>query len=112
MVVQTKPLSYPIGTIPPSSSGTTFLPSSSQPSPASHSTTPSSHQMMVMLPLHGNTSASGTATSGGASAVSGAHLVSTDDVISMLQQQHILQVLNLYISNCLEVSEGTFRNKL
>ena len=99
MVVQTKPLSYPIGTIPPSSSGATLLPSSSQPSPAAHSTTPSSQQMMVMLPLHGNTSASGTATSGGASAVSGAHLVSTDEVISMLQQQHILQVLNSYICN-------------
>ena len=49
---------------------------------------------IVMLPLHGNTNSSNTATSAGTSAASGAHLVSTDEVISMLQQQHILQVVN------------------
>ena len=50
--------------------------------------------MMVMLPLHSTTNNSGgTSASGGAS---GAHLVSTDEVINMLQQQHILQVDLLY----------------
>merc|ERR1719273_2256430 len=43
-----------------------------------------------MLPLHGGTNTSGTGAGVGSSA-SGAHLVSTDDVISMLQQQHIIQ---------------------
>ena len=42
-----------------------------------------------MLPL-GNNNSGGTSATGGAS---GAHLVSTDDVINMLQQQHILQVV-------------------
>ena len=47
-----------------------------------------------MLPLHSTTNNSGGASaSGGAS---GAHLVSTDEVISMLQQQHILQVELIY----------------
>ena len=87
MIVQTKPLSYPIGTIPPTSAGTSFLPSSSQPSPMAHSTSSSSQQMMVMLPLGNNNAGSNSATGG----ASGAHLVSTDEVISMLQQQHILQ---------------------
>ena len=107
MICQTKPLSYPIGTIPPSSSGFT-LPSSSIPSPAAHSTTPSSQQMMVMLPLHGNANASGNGT-GGASAASGAHLVSTDEVISMLQQQHILQVVSLYTIGHINSSEAILR---
>ena len=100
MIRQSKPLSYPIGTIPPSSTSGNLLPSSSssQPSPAGHSTTPSSNQMMVMLPLHGGTNTSGTGAGVGSSA-SGAHLVSTDDVISMLQQQHIIQVTLLYISS-------------
>ena len=93
MIRQSKPLSYPIGTIPPSSTSGNLLPSSSssQPSPAGHSTTPSSNQMMVMLPLHGGNNTSGAGAGVGSSA-SGAHLVSTDDVISMLQQQHIIQV--------------------
>ena len=91
MIVQTKPLSYPIGTIPPTSAGTSFLPSSSQPSPMAHSTSSSSQQMMVMLPLGNNNAGSNSATGG----ASGAHLVSTDDVINMLQQQHILQVVSI-----------------
>ena len=52
--------------------------------------------MMVMLPLHGNANASG-ANAGGSTAVAGAHLVSTDEVISMLQQQHILQVVIFFL---------------
>ena len=78
MIRQSKPLSYPIGTIPPSSTSGNLLPSSSssQPSPAGHSTTPSSNQMMVMLPLHGGNNTSGTGAAVGSSA-SGAHLVST-----------------------------------
>ena len=51
--------------------------------------------MMVMLPLHNNANASGTGT---ASAESGAQLLSTDEVISMLQQQHILQVVKIFTS--------------
>ena len=93
-----KPLTYPIGTIPPSS-GTATAAShsvlSSQPSPAAvvGSTVPhsaSSQHMMVMLPLNGS--------NGGASALSGGHLISTDEVINMLQQQHILQVVKSPIS--------------
>ena len=45
--------------------------------------------MMVMLPLHSTTNKENSASGG----TSGAHLVSTDEVISMLQQQHILQVV-------------------
>ena len=89
-----QPLTYPIGTIPPSSSSAHVPSSSSQPSSAAHSATPSSQQMTVVLPLHqssGNTP-SGTAGTSGATAVAGGHLISTDEVISMLQQQRILQV--------------------
>ena len=89
-----QPLTYPIGTIPPSSSSAHVRSPSSQPSSAAHSATPSSQQMMVVVPLHqssGNTP-SGTAVTSGATAVAGGHLISTDEVISMLQQQHILQV--------------------
>ena len=49
--------------------------------------------MMVMLPLGTNNSGGNSATGG----ASGAHLVSTDDVINMLQQQHILQVVFIYL---------------
>ena len=86
-----QPLTYPIGTIPPSSSSAHVPSSSSHPSSAA---TPSSQQMMVVLPLHqgsGNTPSS-TAGTNGATAVAGGHLISTDEVINMLQQQHILQV--------------------
>ena len=102
LIDQPHPLSYPIGTIPPSSSGAAPHSSSSQPSASVHSTTPSSQQMMVMLPLHGGANVSATGT-GGATAVAGAHLVSTDEVISMLQQQHILQVVILTIYKSLFV---------
>ena len=86
-----QPLTYPIGTIPPSSSSAQVPSSSSRPSSVA---TPSSQQMMVVLPLHqgsGNTPSSIAGTNG-ATAVAGGHLISTDEVINMLQQQHILQV--------------------